>query len=148
LPNKRSQQVLIVLKSLGLPSKQIREALHKMDENVITQEKLMKLMDIIPTPDEQTTVEKEIGQLNAGDATGFGEVEQFFYTLCDFYHLEQRLRLWLFKMQFNEIMQTWLEQFKHIQKTCDKVKNSKELQTLFAIILAFGNQMNVGTKKK
>ena len=55
-------------------------------------------MDIIPSEDEQTQAEKEVLAYD-GNYKQFGEAEQFFFNLCDFYHLEQRLRLWAFKMQ-------------------------------------------------
>ena len=40
-----------------------------------------------------------------------------------------------------------MEQFKQVQKTCDKVRNNKSLKQLLTIILAFGNHMNAGTRK-
>ena len=64
----------------------------------MTQEKLQQLTDIVPSEDEQTQAEKEVMALK-GNWKQFGEAEQFFFKLCDFYHLQQRLRLWAFKMQ-------------------------------------------------
>ncbi|ETN99926.1 hypothetical protein RFI_37541, partial [Reticulomyxa filosa] len=48
---------------------------------------------------------------------------------------------------FQEITSTLTTQAKVISKTCDRLKANKRLRTLLAVVLAFGNHMNGGTKK-
>ncbi|ETO18075.1 hypothetical protein RFI_19215, partial [Reticulomyxa filosa] len=99
VPTKRSQQVQIGFKGLGITKiEDIRAVLLSMDEKQLDQEKLMKLMDIIPSQEEQTEAEKQV-TANGGDSSSFGVAEQLFYSLSDFYDLEKRLKMWLFKMQ-------------------------------------------------
>ena len=108
---------------------------------------LAKLMDISPTSDEQTSTEKNIITNGTGNPKHYGQVEQFFYCLYDFYNLNQRLKLWMFKQTFAEIQDSLLSQYKAVQTACLTIKSNKDLIKLFTIILAFGNHMNSGTRK-
>jgi len=118
-----------------------------MNEKKMNPDLLAKLMDVAPSMDEQTETEKQIITNGTGNAKHYGLVEQFFYTLYDFYNLNQRLKLWMFKMTFDEITDSLLSQYKSIEMACTKVRTNKELKQLFTIILAFGNHMNAETKK-
>ena len=144
---KRTQAVLIGLKNLNLDNEQLRRVLHNMDEKVMNVDTLSKLLEMAPTMDEQTEAEKKIMQEGTRRVKDYGTVEQFFFTLCDFYNLHQRLKLWMFKQNFHEICDSLLDQYKTIGKACDKIRNNKNLKLLLTIIMAFGNHMNSGTRK-
>eukprot|EP01084_Bolivina_argentea_P170602 295622_1 len=106
---KRTQAVLIGLKNLNLSNSQLRTVLHNMDNKVMTSDQLSKLLEMSPTTDEQTESEKKIMQEGTRNVNDYGTVEQFFFTLCDFYHLEQRLKLWMFTQNFSEICDSLLD---------------------------------------
>eukprot|EP00484_Ammonia_sp_Unknown_P022348 CAMPEP_0197044232 /NCGR_PEP_ID=MMETSP1384-20130603/20332_1 /TAXON_ID=29189 /ORGANISM="Ammonia sp." /LENGTH=1020 /DNA_ID=CAMNT_0042475657 /DNA_START=88 /DNA_END=3150 /DNA_ORIENTATION=- len=144
---KRTQAVLIGLKNLNLDNDQLRDVLHNMDETVMSVDTLSKLLDMVPTMDEQTEAEKKIMQEGTRRVKDYGVVEQFFFALCDFYNLQQRLKLWMFKQNFHEICDSLLDQYKTVGKACDKIRNNKNLKLLLTIIMAFGNHMNSGTRK-
>merc|ERR1712228_545651 len=144
---KRTQAVLIGLKNLNLDNDKLRIVLHGMDESVMSVDTLSKLLEMAPTMDEQTEAEKKIMQEGTRNVKDYGTVEQFFCTLCDFYNLHQRLKLWMFKQNFYEISDSLLAQYKTIGKACDKIRNNKNLKLLLTIVLAFGNHMNSGTRK-
>eukprot|EP01084_Bolivina_argentea_P253693 426264_1 len=144
---KRTQGVLIGLKNLGLQNEELKLVLHNMDEKIMTVDTLSKLLEMAPTMDEQTEAEKKIMQQGTRRVKDYGTVEQFFFTLCDFYNLHQRLKLWMFKQNFFDICDSLLDQYKTIGKACDKIRNNKNLRLLLTIILTFGNHMNSGTRK-
>ena len=72
---------------------------------------LSKLLEIAPTMDEQTDAEKKIMQEGTRRVGDYGIVEQFFFTLCDFYNLQQRLKLWMFKQNFDKIIVSEIRKF-------------------------------------
>ena len=144
---KRTQAVLIGLKNLNLDNEQLRQVLHNMDEKIMNVDTLSKLLEMAPTMDEQTEAEKKIMQEGTRRVKDYGTVEQFFFTLCDFYNLHQRLKLWMFKQNFREICDSLQLQYKTIGKACDKIRNNKNLKLLLTITLAFGNHMNSGTRE-
>eukprot|EP01084_Bolivina_argentea_P319845 554821_1 len=144
---KRTQAVLIGLRNLNLENEQLRDVLHNMDETVMNVDTLSKLLEMAPSMDEQTEAEKKIMQEGTRRAKDYGTVEQFFFALCDFYNLHQRLKLWMFKQNFYEICDSLLDQYKTIGKACDKIGNNKNLRLLLTVVLTFGNHMNSGTRK-
>merc|ERR1719242_1265517 len=118
-----------------------------MDEKVMTVDTLSKLLEIVPNPEEQMEAERKIMQEGTRNPKDYGVAEQFYFGLYDFYNLQQRLKLWMFKQNFSEICDSLLDQYKTIGKACDKVRNNKNLRLLLTIILSFGNHMNSGTRK-
>merc|ERR1719242_636991 len=118
-----------------------------MDEKVMTVDTLSKLLEIVPNPEEQMEAERKIMEEGTGNPKDYGVAEQFYFGLYDFYNLQERLKLWMFKQNFKEICDSLMSQYKTIGMACDKVRNNKNLKLLLTIILAFGNHMNSGTRK-
>merc|ERR1719203_347482 len=118
-----------------------------MNEKVLNVDTLSKLMEIIPSEDEQREAERKIMQEGTRNVKDYGQAEQFYFGLCDFYNLEERLKLWMFKQNFREICDSLQAQYKTIGMACDKLKSNKNLKQLLTIVLAFGNHMNSGTRK-
>ena len=110
--SKRQQPILIGLtnlsKSLGVEgdamNDELRRRLHAMDEKVMTVDTLSKLLEIVPTEDEQTEAERKIMNEGTRNVKDYGVAEQFYFGLCDFYNLSQRLKLWMFKQNFSEVL--------------------------------------------
>ena len=55
---------------------------------------------MVPTEEERLRIEE--AQKSGGDLP-FGTAEQFFLTLLSISHLTERLKLWLFKVDFDTI---------------------------------------------
>lgn len=104
-------------------------------------------MDIIPSINEQIKTEKNILINGNGNPKNYGIVEQFFYSLLDFYNLNKRLIIWMFKQTFYDLYDSILSQYITIQFTCIKILKNEDLKLLLTIILAFGNHMNSETNK-
>eukprot|EP01084_Bolivina_argentea_P130677 230690_1 len=109
ISKKRGQEILNTLSELGINVDELRNILHNMNENIMTVDKLSKLLSIIPTFDEQNKAETFLDSNNLND-----DIERFLYSLSDFYHLEQRLKLWMFKQQFIEITDGLISEYKII----------------------------------
>ena len=119
--SKRQQPILIGLRNLNLSNEALRIKLHEMDEKVMTVDTLSKLLEIVPSPDEQMEAERKIMQEGTRNVKDYGVAEQFYFGLYDFYNLQERLKLWMFKQNFEEIRDSLLDQYKTIGKACDKV---------------------------
>eukprot|EP01084_Bolivina_argentea_P320146 555449_1 len=144
---ERAHFVLIGLRSLKLTNDEIRSAVLNMDEVIVTHDVLAKLLEMRPTTEEQIDAKKQIIQEGTGNIEDYGDVEQFFYVLSEFNNLEQRLKLWLFVKEFDDIYDSIKAQYQMIASMCDRIKNSLDLKLLLSIILSFGNHMNSGTRK-
>ena len=145
IAKKRTQDVMDGLKDLKMNNNELRKVLLGMDESRIDTMKLGGLLKIVPTLEEQLEVEKKIIWQGTKNINDYGDVEQFFYGLHDFYRLENRLKLWMFKQNFNEIYDSLMDQYKIIGKACNKLRSCKSLKMILSIILTFGNHMNNGS---
>ena len=143
---KRSQRVQIALRGLHMEElAHLTTALLSMDEETMNLEALDALIAIAPSADEQHEAEE---QASKHDVENFGVAESFFYALSSFYQLETRLELWRFKQQFTELTGDLSSQFKKVIKACRELQKHQGLRTLLTIILAFGNRLNIGDKRK
>jgi len=150
IPGKKQHRILIALKNLNLSNEALRQKLHAMDEQTMTGDTLSKLLEIVPTADEQAEAERRIMAEGTRNVEDYGVAEQFYFGLYDFYNLQQRLKLWMFKQNFNEITDSLQDQYGSILRACSTMtmrENKENLKLLLTIILALGNHMNSGTKK-
>mmetsp|Transcript_33124 Transcript_33124/g.53858 ORF Transcript_33124/g.53858 Transcript_33124/m.53858 type:complete len:590 (+) Transcript_33124:121-1890(+) len=139
---KRSYNVDIGLNRFKLSHQQIKDAILAMNESVLNLEKITKLRSYVPDASEQETL-RNFG----GDVTRLPHTERFFLALCNIPDLGNRMQLWQFKLQFNELLQTQTERTQLLQRAHDQVHKSDAFRTVLQYILAFGNYMNGGTKK-
>eukprot|EP01083_Nonionella_stella_P050872 135187_1 len=147
VPKKRTQEVVIGLKRLNLDNDQLRSALHDMDEKVLSLDVIYTLLRVGPSEDEQLEAERKIMAEGTRRVQDYGAVEQFFFNFCDFYKFQRRLELWIFAREFDDVYDLLWRQYEHIETFCDMLEHSQSLHTLLTVILAFGNHMNVGTRK-
>lgn len=146
LPPQRSQNIQIALSRFKINDEQIKHAIITMDETVFNMDSLEKFVEIVPTAEEQAETEMNASK-DEIDPAFFGRSEKFFYYLIDIVDLQLRLELWLFKLQFAEIISNQKMQILNLEKACVSLKRSSEFRDILQIILAFGNHMNGGTSK-
>eukprot|EP00808_Paulinella_micropora_P027749 g92.t1 len=96
---KRSYAVSITLARFRLSPVAIRDAILTLDETVLNEEKTLLLTSTVPT-------EEEIATINGydGDEANLADTEKFFKLMNSVTHVEQRLKLFLFKVRFAETM--------------------------------------------
>lgn len=142
---KRDQNIQIGLKKVGLSHEQIYEAFAKMDESVMTLERLETILDLVPTPQEQLFAEEKIDKVG-DDIQYCGVSEMFFVELSTLPEIRQQILKWMFVRTFPEYHAMLLQQVTLITRAAQSIKHSKAFKAYLQTILAMGNLMNHGTK--
>lgn len=96
LDHKRSNAINIAMTKLP-PPRAIKAAILKMDATVVTREGIEKLQNMLPTDEERGKIQ-EAQVVNP--ELPLGSAEQFLLTLSSISELAARLKLWAFKLDF------------------------------------------------
>lgn len=156
IDSKRSYAVDICLSRFKhLSHEMIRNAIDKLDESILSTEKVQQLMTIMPTVEEVETIKSWVQantttETESNEISQLGTVEQFFHTLSSiqgFPDLLTRLDLWTFKSSFDEYIETIEVDIAKIEKALTSIVQSTRLRTVFHVILSLGNYLN-GTNTK
>jgi len=97
LDHKRSNAINIAITKLP-PPRAIKTAILKMDATVVTREGIDKLLNMLPTDEERGKIQE--AQLSNPELP-LGSAEQFLLTLASISELEARLKLWAFRLDFD-----------------------------------------------
>lgn len=79
------------------PPRAIKAAILKMDATVVTREGIEKVLNMLPTEEEREKIQ-EAQMVNP--ELPLGSAEQFLLTLSSISELGARLKLWAFKLDF------------------------------------------------
>jgi len=118
-----------------------------MDDQLLNQERLAPLIKLMPTNEELEIIRNFA---KSDDATKLTSAGQFFHALSDirgFPDLTTRLELFLFKQQFQSLIEGIDVKLDLVKRVADICKNSQYLKKIFALILLIGNYLNGGTNK-
>ena len=143
---KRQQAVEICLKRLKLEGRVLAQQIEAMDEAALTLDLLIKVGDMVPTEKEQ---KEAVEHSKGGDEaviSRFGVVERFFFDLSSIYKLEQRLRVWIFKNEFAEMVQNQRDRVALLMKGLSDIQGSEAPHEVLRTVLAMGNYMNGGKR--
>ena len=135
----------------------IREIIMNMKDDLITRDALEKLGSLIPSDEEIHSI-KEAQQLHPGIPLGAAEqfllgfiiftkllqvtLDDIFSVLANIPGLNFRLKLWLFKLDFNVMIKDICEPFKHLEEGIQDVMTCKTFSTLISLTRIVGNIMN------
>lgn len=97
LDHKRSNAINIAITKLP-PPRAIKAAILKMDATVVTREGIDKLLNMLPSDEERGKIQ-EAQMLNP--ELPLGSAEQFLLTLASISELDARLKLWAFRLDFD-----------------------------------------------
>lgn len=128
LDHKRSNAINIAITKFP-PARTIKIAISKMDSTVITREAIEKLMNLLPTMEETNKIQ-EAQSLNPD--LPLGSAEQFLLTLSSISEIAARLKLWSFKLDFENIEKEIAEPLMDL-----KVVNTKSYRFLGGILKSF-----------
>jgi len=141
LDSKRGYNVEIFLGRLKMDNWAIRDAMLKMDENVLPSDKINKLVNFVPTPEEADLISQYEETPNLGTPEMYFKIIKSVDT-----NLKQRLELWSFKIQFNEEIKTEQEKIEAVNRGVQSIRKSVSFKKMLTYVLAVGNYMNGGTK--
>lgn len=96
LDHKRSNAINIGMTKLP-PPRSIKTAILKMDATIMSREGIEKLLTMLPTKEERSRIQEAQA---ANPDLPLGSAEQFLLTLASISELSARLKLWSFKLDF------------------------------------------------
>ena len=137
---KRAQNVEIGLKRIDLSHDNILDAILSLNDKLLPPDKVKKLIPYVPSDNELEQVRTYVKDgNNIGNLT---QVEQFFVKLMDLSQIKERLKLWLFKSEFPNIIRNVDARINMINEIINKLSKNNKLKKILYVILCIGNYMN------
>ncbi|KAM0937067.1 putative formin, FH2 domain-containing protein [Dioscorea sansibarensis] len=138
LEPKKSQNLAISLKAMGVKVEEVSEAL--MEGNELPSELLQILLRMSPTDDEEFKL-----RVYNGDLSLLGPAEQFLKVLVDIPFAFKRMDALSFMASLSEDTSTLKDAFESLEVACKELRSSRLFRKLLEAVLKTGNRMNVGT---
>uniref|UniRef100_A0AC35TUX8 FH2 domain-containing protein n=1 Tax=Rhabditophanes sp. KR3021 TaxID=114890 RepID=A0AC35TUX8_9BILA len=139
LPVKRSQVINIGLKALPKVNL-IAPAIMKFDSCVLHKDMIEKILkDMMPSVTEIEIIETKV--LENPDMT-LGPAEEFLLSLSKIPCLLERLRLWVFMLDYNDSERDTAEHLMDLQLAMKEIEESKTFRTAMGMLLTMGNALN------
>ncbi|XP_039431114.1 FH1/FH2 domain-containing protein 3 isoform X2 [Culex pipiens pallens] len=138
LDHKRSNAINIAMTKLP-PPRAIKAAILKMDSTVVTREGIEKLLNMLPTDEERCKIQ-EAQMLNP--ELPLGTAEQFLLTLSSISELGARLKLWAFKLDFENIEKEIAEPLMDLKQGIELLKANLTFKCILSTLLKIGIFLN------
>ncbi|GMT30881.1 hypothetical protein PFISCL1PPCAC_22178, partial [Pristionchus fissidentatus] len=139
LSMKRSQAISIGLTKLP-PINVIPAAILKFDSSVLNKDCIEKILkEMMPTSKEIEEIENKSAE--NPDMT-LGNAEQFMMKLATIPCLLERLKLWIFTLDYKNCEKDIAEPLMDLQLAMKEMEESKSFKTAMGILLAMGNTLN------
>uniref|UniRef100_A0A914M0X7 FH2 domain-containing protein n=1 Tax=Meloidogyne incognita TaxID=6306 RepID=A0A914M0X7_MELIC len=136
---KRSQAINIGLTKLP-PVNVIPTAIRKFDATVLNKEGIEKILStMMPSLEEVERIRE--AQAEQPD-TPLGPAEQFMLSLSEIDCLLERLRLWLFMLDYQNVEQEVADALMEWNNAMKQVEESKTFRAAMGMLLAIGNALN------
>ncbi|XP_021698425.1 serine-rich adhesin for platelets isoform X7 [Aedes aegypti] len=138
LDHKRSNAINIAMTKLP-PPRAIKAAILKMDSTVVTREGIEKLLNMLPSDEERCKIQ-EAQMLNP--ELPLGTAEQFLLTLSSISELGARLKLWAFKLDFENIEKEIAEPLMDLKQGVELLKANLTFKCILSTLLKIGIFLN------
>lgn len=139
---RRANNTEIMLTKVKMPLPDMMAAALAMDESILDADQVENLIKFCPTKDEM-----ELLKNYTGDKELLGKCEQFFLELMKVPRVESKLRVFLFKIQFNSQVTDFKKNLNTVNSACEEVRHSLKLKEILKKILYLGNTLNQGTAR-
>ncbi|CAB3407103.1 unnamed protein product [Caenorhabditis bovis] len=144
LPLKRSQAINIGLTKLP-PINVIPAAIMKFDSMVLNKDGIEKILKtMMPSPKEIEEIELKAAE---NPEMTLGNAEQFLLKLSQIPCLLERLKLWLFTLDYKNSEKDIAEPLMDLQLAMKEMEESKTFRVAMGMLLAIGNSLS-GTEIK
>ncbi|XP_002520202.2 formin-like protein 4 [Ricinus communis] len=141
LDSRKSQNIAIVLKSLGISRSELFDAL--TNGHGLNAETLERVMRIAPTKEE----ESQILEFD-GDTSRLADAESFLYHLLKAVPSAfARLDAMLFRLNYDSEILQYEDSLQTLELGCKELRNRGLFVKLLEAILKAGNRMNAGTSR-
>ena len=116
----------------------------KMDSSIINKEGIEKLLTMLPSEEEVSKIE-EAQEVNP--ELPLGTAEQFLITLSSISGLEARLRLWAFKIDFEDLEKEICEPMADLKQGLENLRKNPTFKAILNVTLIIGNFLNNSSSK-
>ncbi|RKP18738.1 FH2-domain-containing protein, partial [Rozella allomycis CSF55] len=140
LDSKRAYNINIMLGRIKYTFVELKEAIFKVDENILTEQLVKQFLNFIPTEEEKTSLQEFKEKTD-----NLGKAELFFLEMLQVEHYEARLRAMAFKYSFLERFHDLQQEIESVIVAAKALKSSVSLNSILEIILLIGNYMNSGS---
>ncbi|KAJ6236902.1 protein diaphanous [Anaeramoeba flamelloides] len=139
---KKFSNLELILPSFRLTYEEIKNAIFSLDERILSEQRIRTLEKYLPD-------NNEINQLNSfdGDKELLGDCEKFYLELIKIPRLQQRIKLFIFKLSFKEIVTDLQPSLKTLLHATQQIKTNKDFKKFLQFVLKFGNYLNGGTNR-
>ncbi|XP_066260324.1 FH1/FH2 domain-containing protein 3 [Euwallacea similis] len=138
LDPKRSNAINIGMTKLP-PPRSIKTAILKMDATIMNREGIEKLLTMLPTEEERTKIQDAQA---ANPDLPLGSAEQFLLTLASISELPARLKLWAFKLDFENSEREIAEPLMDLKQGFEVLRINKTFRAILSTLLSIGNFLN------
>ncbi|KAL3284446.1 hypothetical protein HHI36_018605 [Cryptolaemus montrouzieri] len=138
LDPKRSNAINIGMTKLP-PPRSIKTAILKMDSTIMNREGIEKLLTMLPTKDERSRIQEAQA---ANPDLPLGSAEQFLLTLASISELPARLKLWAFKLDFENTEREIAEPLMDLKQGVQVLRLNKTFRGILSTLLSIGNFLN------
>ncbi|XP_068617381.1 FH1/FH2 domain-containing protein 3 [Battus philenor] len=138
LDAKRSNAINIAMKKLPTPQT-IKAAIMKMDATVIGREGIEKLLTMLPTEEEKIKIQEA---QYANPNLPLGSAEQFLLTLASVNELSSRLKLWVFRLDFDYLEKEIAEPLMDLKQGIELLKVNKTFKVILSTLRSVGSFLN------
>ncbi|XP_076880151.1 protein diaphanous homolog 1-like isoform X1 [Brachyhypopomus gauderio] len=141
LDSKTSQNLSIFLGSTRLPYEEIKNVILEVNEKVLTENMVQSLLKLLPNQEQLSLLLERKDEYN-----DLAESEQFGVVISSVKRLKPRLTAILFRLQFDEQVNSMKPGIVAVTAACEELRQSKNFANLLEIILLMGNYMNAGSR--
>ncbi|XP_008179653.1 FH1/FH2 domain-containing protein 3 isoform X4 [Acyrthosiphon pisum] len=138
LDPKRSNAINIGMTKLP-PPRSIKAAILKMDPTVINREGIEKLMTMLPSDEERNKIQEA---QSACPDLPLGSAEQFLLTLASVSELPARLKLWSFKLDYENVEKEIAEPLMDLMQGIEILKTNRTFKAILGTLLSVGIFLN------
>ncbi|KAE9548865.1 hypothetical protein FO519_007927 [Halicephalobus sp. NKZ332] len=139
LSTKRSQAIAIGLTKLP-PVSVIPTAIRKFDTTVLNKEGIEKILQTMMPHSEE--IEKIQEKQAENPDLPLGQSEQFLLSLSEIDCLLERLKLWLFMLDYQNIEKDVAESLMELNNAMKEVEDSETFRVAMGMLLSIGNALN------
>lgn len=135
---KRSNIVTIAMSSLP-PPRLLPPAIYSMDSSVLDREDVQRLQSLMPTEEELCLIKEAKAQ---NPHSTLAPAELCLLTLGEIPHLNTRLQLWAFALDYDSLEREIAEPLFHLKLAMEQLAASQTFRCILATVLAIGNFLN------
>ncbi|CAL4065963.1 unnamed protein product, partial [Meganyctiphanes norvegica] len=139
LDSKRSNVINIGMTKLP-PPRTIKNAILKMDSSIINREGIEKLLTtMLPTDEEKNKIQEAAIH---NPELPLGSAEQFLMMLSSISELQARLKLWMFKIDYEQMEKEIAEPLMDLKIGMEDLQKNRTFKIILAALLSIGNFLN------